>query len=95
MAEFALQRIVDVIGNTDFALADVETPVSARLAVVSALIRPGDTAASLIARARDRSLEPLLQQRECDVLRAFGAVRTAMPKTPGLTQRRWRPMLGP
>lgn len=59
VAKFALQRIVGVIGNTDFALPNVDTPVRARLAVGSASIRPGDTAASLIARARDRCLEAL------------------------------------
>ena len=60
VADFALQRIVGVIGNTDFALPNVETPVRARLAVGSASVRPGDTAGSLIARARDRCLEAVL-----------------------------------
>ncbi len=53
VAAVALGRIAGVIGHTEFALSDDADPVMVKLKVGSAVAGPGDTAESLIAKARD------------------------------------------
>ena len=52
VAELVLRRIVGVVGNTEFAVADGCRAVRAALKSAVTSIRPGDSAESLIARAR-------------------------------------------
>ena len=52
LAAKALRRIVDVIGQTEFGVATSEDPVILRLRLGYVGCEKGDTAESLIARAR-------------------------------------------
>jgi len=52
VAEVALRRIASVIGSTEFAVADMTEPVPVYLQVGVASAQEGDTAESLIARAK-------------------------------------------
>ena len=52
VAELVVQRIVGVVGNTEFAVADGYGAVNAALKFAVTAFAPGDTAESLIARAR-------------------------------------------
>ena len=51
VAELVVRRIVGVVGNTEFAVADGHGAVSAALKSAVTAFAPGDTAESLIARA--------------------------------------------
>ncbi len=55
-AEFALNRIVGVVNNTEFAIPTVGQPIVVRMSVGGASIAPGDTPAALIGRARKACL---------------------------------------
>ena len=52
VAEMVVWRIVGVVGNTEFAVADGYGAVTAALKSAVTPFRPGDTAEALIARAR-------------------------------------------
>jgi len=54
VAVVALKRIAGVIDHTEFALPDVTEPIMVKLKVGRAGLEPGDDAATLIARARDK-----------------------------------------
>ena len=51
-----MQRIVGVVDNTDFAVADGHGAVNAALKSAVTAFVPGDTAETLIARARAQVL---------------------------------------
>jgi len=53
IAEFALERIVGVIGNTEFRLPKIDHGVKVNLTVGHASLQPGDNPEDLIARARE------------------------------------------
>ena len=53
VAEFALERIVGVIGNTQFRLPKIEQTVQVNLTVGHASLEPGDSPEDLIARAQE------------------------------------------
>jgi two-component system cell cycle response regulator len=52
VAEVALRRVTDVIGQTEFGVHSVGTPVMVNLNMGCAAYEPGDNAESLIERAR-------------------------------------------
>ena len=54
-AQAMLRRVAGVLSFTEFALPDIDRPVMVRLNTGSAGLRPGDSAAGLIARARHSS----------------------------------------
>ncbi|MFP6746590.1 MAG: diguanylate cyclase [Alphaproteobacteria bacterium] len=51
-ADPVLYRIASVINMTEFAIMDITEPVKIHLQTGSAMLRPGDSAESLVARAR-------------------------------------------
>ena len=53
-AEIALRRIANIVNHTDFGLPGVCGPVNVWMQLGCASFRPGDSAESLIARARER-----------------------------------------
>ena len=55
VAELVVQRIVGVVGNTEFAVADGYGVVRAALKSAVVALAPGDTAESIIARARGQA----------------------------------------
>jgi len=52
-AEIVMHRIAGVLAYTDFAVKDVYQPVKVWVRVGGADLQPGETAAALVARARD------------------------------------------
>ena len=54
-AQTMLRRVAGVLSFTEFALHNIDRPVMVRLNTGSAGLRPGDSAAGLIARARNLS----------------------------------------
>ncbi len=52
VAELVLRRIIGVVSNTEFAVADGCGAVTAALKSAVTAFAPGDTAEALIARAR-------------------------------------------
>ncbi|HIJ64269.1 MAG TPA: diguanylate cyclase, partial [Rhodospirillaceae bacterium] len=51
-AEIVMNRIAGVLAYTDFAVKEVYQPVKVWVRAAAADLQPGDTAASLIERAR-------------------------------------------
>jgi two-component system cell cycle response regulator len=52
-AEIALKRIVAVVTNTEFAVADMEQPMYVQLKLGTTSLQSGDTTKTLLARARE------------------------------------------
>lgn len=53
LGETVTRRICDVVEQTEFGVPAAVDPVAVRLAVGGVVFEPGDTAESLLARARE------------------------------------------